>query len=229
MFYGFSLCFLHFYARVFTVNMEIIPNFAVFEGGDGSGTTTQLSLLSERLKKAGKPCFFPTFEPTNGQIGKIIRAALTKSAPITPQTLAFLFSADRNEHIYGQDGILEHINRDELVVSDRYIMSSLVYQGIECGDELPASLNSRFPAPGTLIFLDLEPETALERMKNRESLEIYEYLDFQIKVREKYKSLLETYADCGVRVETVDASQTVEEVADKVWSIIRQMPIFKAQ
>jgi len=93
---------------------------------------------------------------------------------------------------------------------------------------LPASLNSSFPAPETLIFLDIEPEIALERMKNRASLEIYEYLEFQVKVREKYKSLLGMYAQAGVRVETVDASKTTQEVADKVWSIVSQMPIFKA-
>jgi len=208
--------------------MEIIPNFAVFEGGDGSGTTTQLSMLSERLKKSRSLCFFPTFEPTNGQIGKIIRAALKKEVPLASQTLAMLFAADRNEHIYGQNGILEHVNRGELVISDRYVMSSLVYQGIECGDELPASLNSRFPAPETLIFLDIEPEIALERMKNRASLEIYEYREFQVKVREKYKSLLGMYAQAGVRVETVDASKPAQEVADRVWSIVSQMPIFKA-
>jgi dTMP kinase len=208
--------------------MEIITNFAVFEGGDGSGTTTQLSMLSERMKKTENPRLFSTFEPTGGQIGKIIRSALTKEAAFTPQTLAFLFAADRNEHIYGLDGVLEHANRGELVVSDRYVLSSLVYQGIECGDELPVSLNSRFPAPETLIFLDLDPETALERVKNRASLEIYEYLDFQVKVREKYKSLLGMYRDAGVKVETVDASQTATEVADKVWSIVSQMPIFKA-
>jgi dTMP kinase len=208
--------------------MEIIPNFAVFEGGDGSGTTTQLSILSKRLKKPGSPCFFSTFEPTGGQIGKVIRAALTKQVPVTPQTLAFLFAADRNEHIYGPDGILEHANRGELVISDRYALSSLVYQGIECGDELPASLNFRFPAPETLIFLDLEPEIALKRMKSRASLEIYEYREFQVKVREKYKSLLGMYADAGVRVETLDASKSAREVADRVWSIVSQMPIFNA-
>jgi len=209
--------------------MEIIRNFAVFEGGDGSGTTTQLSLLSERLKKTGNPGFFSTFEPTNGEIGKVIRAALKKTAPLTPKTLAMLFAADRNEHIYGPDGILEHVNNGELVISDRYVLSSLVYQGIECGDELPANLNSGFPAPETLIFLDIEPEIALERMKNRASLEIYEYREFQIKVREKYKSLLGMYAQAGVKVETIDASKPAQEVADKVWSIISQMPIFKPQ
>jgi len=207
--------------------MDIIPNFAVFEGGDGSGTTTQLTILSERLKKAGKPALFPTFEPTDGQIGKLIRRALKNEISIKPETLAFLFAADRNEHLYGEDGIISRAARGEFVVSDRYVMSSLVYQGIECGDELPLSLNSRFPAPEVTIFLDVEPEKALDRMKNRTSHEIYEYRDFQEKVREKYKALLEAYAKAGGKVETIDASKSVQEVADRVWSIVSGMPIFK--
>ena len=207
--------------------MDIIQNFAVFEGGDGSGTTTQMAMLAERLKSLKKPIFFSTFEPTEGQIGKIIRAALKKEITLKPNTLAHLFSADRNEHLYGTDGILEHIKRGELVVSDRYALSSLVYQGIECGDELPAVLNARFPAPELTIFLDIEPEIALARMNGRPSLEIYEYREFQEKVREKYKTLLETYSASGARVETIDASKNAQEVADQVWSIISQMPIFK--
>jgi dTMP kinase len=209
--------------------MDIIHNFAVFEGGDGSGTTTQLSMLVRRLKDSQKPLFFPTFEPTDGQIGKVIRAALKKEITLTPQTLAHLFAADRNEHLYGPDGILAHVNSSKLVVSDRYVLSSLVYQGIECGDELPRLLNSRFGAPELTIFLDIEPETALARMKRRSSLEIYEYLDFQVKAREKYKSIVETYRESGARVETIDASKSAREVADQVWSIISQMPIFKVQ
>jgi len=206
--------------------MDIIQNFAVFEGGDGSGTTTQVSMLAERLKNLKKPVFFPTFEPTEGEIGKIIRRALKNEISIEPRTLCLLFAADRNEHIHGPDGILERVNRGELVVSDRYVLSSLVYQGIECGDELPGILNSSFGVPEVTIFLDIEPEKALNRMKNRASLEIYEYLDFQVMVREKYKSLLTTYSACGARVETVDASKSAREVAEKVWSIICEMPIF---
>jgi len=207
--------------------MDIISNFAVFEGGDGSGTTTQLTILSERLKKAGKPAFFPTFEPTGGQIGRIIRSALKNEITIKPETLALLFAADRNEHLYGENGIIYRAARGEFVVSDRYVMSSLVYQGIECGDELPLSLNSRFPAPEVTIFLDVDPEKALSRMKNRASHEIYEYREFQEKVREKYKALLEAYAKAGGKVEIIDASKSVQEVADRVWSIVCGMPIFK--
>jgi len=206
--------------------MEIIPNFVVFEGGDGSGTTTQLSLLAERLKNTEKPLFFPTFEPTDGQIGKLIRSALKKELILKPQTLAMLFAADRNEHLNGQNGILAHVKRGELVVSDRFVLSSLVYQGIECGNELPSVLNSRFAAPELTIFLDVDPKIAINRMSKRGSLEIYEYLEFQEKVRQKYKSALDEYAKNGARVEIIDASKTAVEVADKVWSILSVMPIF---
>ena len=207
-------------------NREIIPNFVVFEGGDGSGTTTQLEKLTERFKKVETPAFFPTFEPTEGKIGKIIRAALKKEIIIQPQTLAMLFAADRNEHLNGKYGVLEHINKGHLVVCDRYILSSLVYQGIECGDELPAMLNSRFGIPEVIIFFDIDPEVALSRMKTRSSLEIFEYTEFQEKVREKYFSLLEKYVSFGAKVEKIDASKSIEEVAKQVWKIITKMPIF---
>ena len=206
--------------------MEIIPNFAVFEGGDGSGTTTQLSLLAQRLKSIGTP-FFTTFEPTDSQIGKIIRSALKNQTPVKQQTLAMLFAADRNEHLYNTDGILEHAKKGELVICDRYALSSLVYQGIECGDELPRLLNSPFPAPEITFFLDIDPQIALTRIKDRSSLEIFETLEFQKKVRSSYLSHIELYRTMGARVEIIDASKTAQEVADQVWSILSQMPIFK--
>ena len=217
-----------FYA-ILLYNMEIIPNFAVFEGCDGSGTTTQLSILKERLKNYKKPLFFPTFEPTEGKIGKIIRATLKKEIILEPQTLAMLFAADRNEHLYGAHGILAHVKKGNLVVSDRYVISSLVYQGIECGDELPRFLNSRFGVPELTLFFDLDPKTALERTKKRNSKEIYDYVEFQEKVRGKYKSLLGLYAGTGAKAVTIDASKSVQEVSDQVWSIVSSMPIFNTQ
>jgi len=206
--------------------MEIIPNFVVFEGGDGSGTTTQLSMLTERLKKSKKPLFFPTFEPTDGQIGKIIRSALKKDLILRPQTLAMLFAADRNEHLTGQDGILSRVKRGEFVVSDRYVLSSIVYQGIECGNELPTALNSIFGAPELTIFFDIDPKIAINRMSKRGFLEIYEYLEFQEKVRQKYQYAVENYKKSGARVEIIDSSKTITEIADQVWSLISEMPIF---
>ncbi len=212
-------------------NMEIIHNFAVLEGGDGSGTSTQLALLEKRLAEtqAGSPAFFPTFEPSSGAVGKLIRAALKNEIRLQPETLARLFAADRNEHLYAANGVIERCRKGELVVSDRYALSSLVYQGIECGDELPRSLNAAFPLPELLIFLDIDSETALSRLKNRESLEIYESLEFQKKVRAKYLSLLDDYRRSGVKVALIDAAQSPENVAAEVWSAVSKMPIFGSE
>jgi len=207
--------------------MEIIPNFAVLEGGDGSGTTTQMSFLEKRLKDCSIP-FFSTFEPTDSNIGRIIRSALKKEVILHPETICMLFASDRNEHIYGPDGIIDHAGKGELVVSDRYAVSSFVYQGIDCGNNLPKLLNSRFPAPEVTIFLDIKPGIAVERMKSRPTLDIYEYLDFQEKVYAQYLFELDMYSKAGAKVEVIDASKSTQEVSDQIWNIIRQMPIFKA-
>jgi dTMP kinase len=146
---------------------------------------------------------------------------------LQPDTLARLFAADRGEHLYAPDGIMERCQRGELVICDRFVLSSLVYQGIECGEELPRALNAPFPAPELLIFLDIDPQIAQERLNSRPSLEIFEYLDFQMKVRERYLSLLDEYRNAGVRVTVIDAAGSVTEVADAVWSALSKMPIME--
>ncbi|MDR2070380.1 MAG: dTMP kinase [Treponema sp.] len=207
--------------------MTIIHNFAAFEGGDGSGTTTQLELLRKRFAGPGLPPFHAASEPTGGPIGVLIRRVLKGETALLPETAARLFAADRNEHLYGPGGILERCGRGELVVSDRYTPSSLVYQGIACGEELPASLNASFPLPELLIFFDLDSETALKRIASRPGRDIYEYLDFQIQVRTRYKALLPGYEEAGVRVERIDASLPPGEIAELVWRAVRKMPILE--
>ncbi|GHV81933.1 thymidylate kinase [Spirochaetia bacterium] len=207
--------------------MAIIHNFAVLEGGDGTGTSTQLDLLRQRFSRPGLPPFYPTFEPTDSPIGKIIRSALKGDPPLQSETSARLFAADRNEHLYGKGGITERCGRGELVVSDRYVLSSLVYQGLDCGEALSKQLNAAFPGPELLLFFDLDPEIAQKRLAGRAERDHYEYLEFQIKVRERYKALLPEYEKRGVRVETINASRTPPEVAEQVWSALKKMPIFE--
>ncbi|MCL2410581.1 MAG: dTMP kinase [Treponema sp.] len=214
--------------------MQVIPNFIVFEGCDGSGTTTQLETLTKRMAAEyhEKIRFFSTCEPTGGLIGETIRNAMSKTNDfkVKPQTLALLFAANRYEHLYGTDGIIERTGKGELVASDRYVLSSLAYQGIDCGDELPLTLNESFPFPEITIFLDVKPSVAFPRItQNRASLEIFEKLDFQEKVYKKYITMIETYKRNGARVEIIDGSKSTEEVAESVWSVISKMPIFKAQ
>jgi dTMP kinase len=216
-------------------NMHIIRNFVFFEGGDGSGTTTQMELLRRRFTSVGEgagagespalPVLFATAEPTAGPVGRLIRSALKGELKLGGETLARLFAADRGEHLYGPGGVLERAARGELVVSDRYVPSSLVYQGLECGEELPRALNADFPVPELILFFDLDPALASERIKNRPDREIYEYLDFQIRVRERYRALLPEFAGLGSRVETIDAARSPEEVAQALWGAILKMPI----
>ena len=207
--------------------MKILKDFAVFEGCDGSGTTTQLEILEKKFRASPSlPVLYRTFEPTDGPVGRLIRQGLANEIPLKCETIAFLFAADRNEHVYGPGGIMEHTGRNELVVCDRYIFSSLVYQGITCGEELPERLNRDFPLPELILYFDLDPETAVKRLDKRSLKEIYETLEFQTRVRERYRTLLSGYPET-CKVETIDASRTVEEVSCDVWRALQKMPIFK--
>ncbi|MDR0589066.1 MAG: dTMP kinase [Spirochaetaceae bacterium] len=220
--------------------MNILHNFVVFEGGDGSGTSTQIELLRNRFNPEQSPeisggrkinpglPLFATFEPTDSPIGRILRQALKGTLPLQPETIARLFAADRNEHLFGPEGIRAHCLRGELVVSDRYVPSSLVYQGMDCGETLPALLNRDFPLPELLLFFDIDPDMALQRLETRSERDFYERLDVQILVRERYRTLLPAYAARGVRLEYLDASKPAEEVAEEVWRVLREMPIFEA-
>jgi dTMP kinase len=207
--------------------MDILHNFMIFEGGDGSGTTTQLEFLRRRFTGSGLPPLHTTCEPTSGPIGVLIRRILKGEVSVRPETTARLFAADRNEHLYGPGGVVERCGRGELVVSDRYVPSSLVYQGIDCGEDLPASLNGAFPAPELLIFFDLDSEAALKRIASRPEREIYERPDFQSQVRSRYKALLPRYEEAGVRVARIDASLPPGEVAEQVWREVLKMPILE--
>ena len=208
--------------------MKILKNFAVFEGIDGSGTTTQLNILEKLFLENSKqlPPLYKTFEPSNGSIGRLIRSCLKGETPLKPETIAHLFAADRHEHLYGPEGIEKRCSRGELAVSDRYTLSSLVYQGISCGEELPARLNRDFPAPEMLIYFDIDSKIALERINGRQHKEIFETLDFQIEAGRRYKTLLPQLSAAGVKIEIIDASLPADKVAGEVCRIIEKMPIF---
>jgi dTMP kinase len=198
----------------------VLKNFIVFEGCDGAGTTTQRNILRDKLTSE-KMDVFDTFEPTDSPIGRLLREALSKKHEFCPETLTFLFSADRCEHIYGKNGILEHCNRGGITICDRYLLSTQVYQGILCGDELALRLNSEFPIPAMLLFFDIDPEIALSRVEGRgQTKEIYEYAEFQTKVRARYKKLLPSCGEQGSKVLVIDAAKPIGEVAANVWDAV---------
>jgi len=189
-----------------------LRRFIVFEGVDGAGTTTQLREVDAALEAAGVP-HWCTAEPSSGPVGSLIRRVLGGEIAAAPATVAHLFAADRCEHLYGSRGIVERLGRGEAVICDRYVLSSLAYQGASCGIDLPLSLNDRFPAPSLLIYFDIDPRLSMARIGARESREIYELLPFQERVRAAYEGALGLVDADRTRLLRVEASLPRDEVS----------------
>jgi len=196
-----------------------LENFIVFEGIDGTGTTTQLNRLSRRLEASRIP-YHAGCEPTPGPVGLLIRQALSGAFEARPETIARLFAADRGEHLYANDGIVARTGRGQLVVSDRYFFSSLAYQGLTCGHDLPSLLNAPFPLPELLLFFELDPEVAEQRMAARKALDIYENLEFQRRVAGAYRTIVNSFEDSGMSIARINASATPDDVESAVWAAV---------
>ena len=207
----------------------VLKNLIVFEGIDGSGTTTQLELL-----KAKCPAITATAEPTASAMGQFLRRMLSAEVELSKQTAAYLFAADRCEHLFGKlcyhegrlvTGVAEACGKGSLVVSDRYLFSSLAYQGEATIRDLTARLNEPFPLPEVLVYFAISPEAALERVASRGSKrEIYETLSTLKEVSRRYDEVLADYtltpkAD-GMSVVKVDAALPVQDVAAAVWQVV---------
>lgn len=203
----------------------ILKNFIVFEGIDGAGTSTQINIL-KKSPLADK--FFFTTEPTDSPTGKFLRSMLKGDVKLNPKTSAYLFAADRCEHLWGTSGtncgIEQKCNEGKIVISDRYLFSSLAYQSVTCGDILPRKLNDFFPLPQLLFFFEIEPEISLTRIKQRETKEIYETVEFLKSTEERYKKIIEEYENLEtakeMKIIRIDASQKKEKIADLIWNEI---------
>lgn len=207
-------------------NSRILSNFLVFEGLDGSGTTTQLGILEEELSRREIPHLISA-EPTTSPIGQLIREALSGRLVLERDTLARLFAADRAEHLFGKHGMVPRSEAGELVICDRYLFSSLAYQGSEIGLERVWNYNRDFPLPETIIFLDIPPEDGHRRYSEREHREIYEKLELQREIRSIYFSVFESLATLNVDLHIIDSRRSIAEISAEVWRIISNLPIVK--
>ncbi|MBO7122734.1 MAG: dTMP kinase [Treponema sp.] len=205
----------------------ILEKFVVFEGIDGAGTSTQMRLLAER--DSGKKIVF-TAEPTERPTGKFLRQILSGKEKVSAQTAAYLFAADRAEHLWGDGGIVDQTKNGLTVVSDRYLFSNLAYQGVTCGEDLPKMLNSPFPLPQLLFFFDISAQKSLERVEKRgEAKEIYENEKFLSDTASRYRSIIDQYkklADSGMKIVELDASLPKEKISDLIWKEI--LPIINS-
>ena len=201
----------------------ILKNFIVFEGIDGAGTSTQLNILKEKLEN--KNVYF-TVEPTDLPTGKFLRTILSGNVKVAPSTAAFLFASDRNEHLYGKDGILEQTQKGNICICDRYIFSSLAYQSNECGMELPKKLNEDFPLPEYLFYFSINPEQSLKRITGRGVTEIYEKQDFLEKTKNQYDRIIADFKEnSDIKIIEIDATSPIEEIEKIIWNVIEKLPI----
>ena len=207
----------------------MMSKFIVFEGIDGAGKTTQIKLLSARLKKRGIECYI-TAEPTDMPSGKLIREALSGRVKTTTAEMADMFAHDRVIHNKDEEkGIDAHLNDGITVISDRYYYSSLAYQGSELGFDAVAALNLNNPdirTPDICLFLDLSPEKSLERIGKRADTptEIYENYDYLEKTRRMFFDVFERLRARGEHIEIIDASGSAEEISDKIIECV--LPLF---
>ena len=204
----------------------LLKNFIVFEGIDGAGTSTQIKKLCDR----NRDLLIATAEPTDRATGRFLRQMLAGDFTLDEKTSAYLFAADRCEHIYGQGGVEELLKAGKIVISDRYFFSSLAYQSVSCGKEIPRLVNSPFPLPQVLFYFEIKPEISLSRVEARDGRrEIYEKMDYQIKTAKLYDEVISEYENNreGMKIIRIDASKSIEEIADFIYTTLKNLQIIR--
>lgn len=200
--------------------------FIAFEGIDGSGKSTQIKLLAEKLKER-QLAHYITMEPTDSPIGCLIQQIMTGRVKTDNKVVAALFAADRLDHLLNDvNGIKEKIDAGTVVLTDRYYFSSYAYQCVDMPMEQVIAFNqpcSEILRPDLNIFIDIRAETAMERiMKNRYQVELFEKKSRLEKTREGYMEAFERMK--GVEtVLVIDGEQTIEEIALKVWEAVERL------
>lgn len=192
--------------------------FVVLEGGDATGKTTQTGVLSERLRAEGLDVL-QTFEPGGTELGGRLRALLLDGErTVEPEAEALLMAADRAQHVL--EVIRPALLGGKWVVSDRFVPSSLAYQGVGRGLGVPAieivnGIATAGLEPDLVVVLDLPPEVATERFgAARDRLE-EEDDAFRLAVHEAYRDLATSRGWV-----LLDASGSVDDVAARIWETV---------
>jgi dTMP kinase len=208
--------------------MEKRGVFITFEGMDGSGKTTQMRRLAERLRAMGRTVL-ETVEPGGPPISMKIRRILLDSAnqELSPSAELLLYFASRAQNV--DEWILPALSRGEIVLSDRFTDSSLVYQG--CGRGLGADavaaldkIACRGVKPDLTFLVDIDADTSVARARARNAAEPHcetrmddQAIEFHRKVHDAYHALARSEPD---RVKVVNGRAPIDEIEREIWSIV---------
>lgn len=199
--------------------------FIVFEGGEGSGKSTILDMVYDYLIRNNIECV-KTREPGGIKISEDIREIIldTRNTEMDSKTEALLYAAARRQHLV--EKVIKELDKGKIVLCDRFIYSSLAYQGYarDIGIEDIYQIN-KFAIgeymPDLNILFDVSPEVGLLRINKNKDREVnrldLEKMDFHYKVREGYNKLYESNKDKFVKI---DAEKSIEEVFNSVKEII---------
>jgi len=194
------------------------------EGPEGSGKSTQVRLLADRLRKTGREVV-ETKEPGGTQIGEVIREMLLhRDVQISPVVELLLYSASRAALV--REVIGPALQRGAIVITDRFADASRVYQGVAGGlppfqVELITSVATGGLEPDLTLILDLDPVLGLRRADTRGELDRLEskVLAYHQRVQQGYLDLARANPD---RCVVVDALASEEAVAGAIWSVVRE-------
>lgn len=187
--------------------------FVCFEGGEGSGKSTQSRLLRDHLERQGREVLL-TFEPGDTRVGAELRRIVLspETGALSDRTEVLLYAADKAEHV--DTVVLPALERGAVVVTDRYVDSTLAYQG--AGRTLPVADVAHVARwatgdlrPHLTVVLDLEPSAGLGRFEGRDRIE-GESLEFHQRVRQAF---LDMAAEDPQHYLVLDARAAVEEIA----------------
>lgn len=200
--------------------------FVCFEGGDGSGKSTQSELLGGWLEGQGY-AVLSTFEPGATEVGRKLRSIVLspETGAIADRTEALLYAADKAEHV--DHVVLPALERGEVVITDRYVDSMLAYQG--AGRALDVDEVERVARwatgdlrPHLTVVLDLEPEHGLGRFEERDRIE-GESLEFHLRVRDGFLRMAAADPDHYVVLDArADREEIAAQVRDRVAPLLEQ-------
>jgi dTMP kinase len=202
--------------------------FITFEGGEGAGKSTVLSRIKARLEKEGYDVV-ATREPGGSLIAEKIRQVILDPihTEMDSRTEALLYAAARRQHLV--ETVLPHLKKGGLVLCDRFVDSSLVYQGVarEIGIDDVLNINlfaTEGKLPDLTLFFDVAPEIGLARITSHHGREFNrldrESLTFHKQVRDAYHQLHKQEPE---RIRMIDASHSIEEVTIKAWKEIKHV------
>jgi dTMP kinase len=195
--------------------------FIAFEGGEGAGKSTQVRLLAKAVSAAGHEVV-TTLEPGDTKVGRQLRKILLghQTGTIDPRTEALLYAADRAEHVASVVG--PALDRGAVCITDRYIDSSIAYQGagrvLEPDDIERISMWATGDLlPDLTIVLDIDPEVGLTRFSSPADRLEAEPLAFHQRVREHFLTLSSRSPE---RYLVVDATAPVDAVSSQIRSVV---------